>query len=216
MKKKRGLILIGIIFLVFLTSEVYSREIGTVHLQPQVGSIVITGEDIKGFSETLKTLQIGLSELQKILMEIFKKIEASRTDLEPLREEILSIKGLLDGLRGDILKRLDEESKFVREEFLSKLDFLTTVMRRAMVVFKNVEDLTKEAQALKDHLISAGEELRKLTELSKREFENSKGTQFKIISLLIVNLVLLSFLVFLQLEKTFRKLSKEKGDEGKS
>lgn len=207
---------ISLFWAVLLVSKIYAQEVGVTYPQPQVGSILITPENLREILDSLKSLQNSVSEIQKVLLETLKKVEASKIDIEPLKEKINVTKEILESLQGEILKKLDEESKFAKEEFLSKLDFLTTVMRRAMVVFKNIEDLTKEAQILKDQVVIAGEELKKLTELSKKGFEDNRESQLKIAGLLIVNLILLSFLVFLQLEKTFRKPFKKKGDETNS
>lgn len=218
MRKRRLLQImsISLFWAVLLVSKIYAQEVGVTYPQPQVGSILITPENLREILDSLKSLQNSVSEIQKVLLETLKKVEASKIDIEPLKEKINVTKEILESLQGEILKKLDEESKFAKEEFLSKLDFLTTVMRRAMVVFKNIEDLTKEAQILKDQVVIAGEELKKLTELSKKGFEDNRESQLKIAGLLIVNLILLSFLVFLQLEKTFRKPFKKKGDETNS
>lgn len=218
MRKRRlvQIMSISLFWAVLLVSKIYAQEVGVTYPQPQVGSILITPENLREILDSLKSLQNSVSEIQKVLLETLKKVEASKIDIEPLKEKINVTKEILESLQGEILKKLDEESKFAKEEFLSKLDFLTTVMRRAMVVFKNIEDLTKEAQILKDQVVIAGEELKKLTELSKKGFEDNRESQLKIAGLLIVNLILLSFLVFLQLEKTFRKPFKKKGDETNS
>lgn len=208
------IISVSLILIALSTSRVYPQEMGISYPQPQVGSTLVTTENLKDILEILKGLQSSISELQKNLIETLGRAETSKFDIESLKREVKVVKELLEGLQGELFKRLDEESKLAKEEFLTKLDFLTTVMRRAMVVFKNVEDLTKEAQTLKEQLLMAGEELKKLAEFSKKGFEDNKENQSKMIALLIVNLILLSFLVFLQLEKTFRRYSKKESEPG--
>lgn len=212
-KNLRIMITLGICLFIFCASlTAFSEEIGTAKLQSQIGSIVLRPEEIKEILESLKKFQSQMAELQESMNKLIKEIDLSKVDITPLREEIIGLKSSLESFKQELAKKLEEEGKFIKEELLNKLDFLTTVIRRVTVVFKNIEDLAKESQSLKEQISISTESVRNLSETFQRELNHVKSNQTKIIGLLTVNLLLLSFLVFLQLEKKFRKSTK-KGDD---
>jgi len=200
-------------FLVFAsTVSAFSQEAGPPQPQPQPGGATINQEDIKKMLDALKLFQDQLKSFQGSISSLIKEVETSKVDIGPLKEGTENLTKALEGLKEELIRRWEEESKFAKEEFLSRLDFLTTVMRRAMAVFQNIEDLTRETQMLKEQLTTSVEKLKRANELLEKGFEYSRNTQTKMLSLLVINFLLLAFIIFLQVERRFRRPPK-KGDD---
>lgn len=245
MKKSCMMVVIITSFIIgFVCTNVQAQTAGTIEIQPQVGKSLIPTEDIREIINILKSLENAISKLSQTieelkgdlqkavselkehtnsgkteLSELIKGIKIPEIDLKPLEESFKSLQDSLESLKSESIRKLDEEAKFLREELSGKLEFLTTVMRRAMIVFQNMEDLTKEAQVLKEQIKLAGEEAQKAKEFSQKGISELRTAQNRITGLLVVNLLLLSFLVFLEVERKFRKpqiLKEEKTEEGRT
>jgi len=226
------------IAIAFLCPGALAQEIGNIEIKPPLGKAAIPLENLKDMLELLKSLE---SEIQKIsnaievlrndiqknlreikdfsksssneIADLIKNLKIPDLDLKPLEEEIKLLQNMLDRFQSEALKKMEDEVKFLKEEVSSKLDFLTTVMKRAMVVFKNMEDLSQEAQALKEEIKTAGEEAKKISELSQKTFVELKSSQSRVTGLLMVNLILLALLTFLEIEKRFRKSPTQRSDK---
>ena len=182
-----------------------SLESAVENIIPELNKI---GEALKSLEKSELTQLSVISDKIKKLEGAIRNIKLPKLDLTPLKREI-------DSLKKEFLKKSEEEMGFLSREVAeklkqikkldSKLDFLSTVIRRAMVFFKNLEDLEKEAKKFSTQISEIGREIKKLKEVSKEEFKKTQSKEATINGLLTVNLILLVLLVFFELERRFKK-----------
>ncbi len=155
---------------------------------------------LKNISEFLKTLrEFELSQTGKI-NEAIKNLEISIKNIKFPKPDLTPLKKEINFLSSEVAEKLNQIKKLD-----SKLDFLSTVMRRTMVFFKNLENLGKEAKKFSDQIGAIKKEIKSLKESSEKQLKEIHSKQTTINGLLIVNLILLVLLLFFELERRFRK-----------